>query len=399
MHIAERIIRTDPPPLTPLMQRAAQLRAEGRQVSQLGQAAVDYPPPASFLRAIVEACQSTELSLHGYAPDPGTIELREALGHYISSSFGFEADPQREIMVTPGANHAAYTALSVLLGPEDEAILISPYYFNHLMTVTLMGARVKTVTASPAHDFTPRVEDILDAWTPRTRVLVLVNPSNPSGARYPDDWVRELGTAMAQDTRWTDVWLLSDQTYQEIFFAGEHPLSPGGLADLRPRTITLSSFSKSFALAGWRLGFMTAPADFIDEALKIQDSSVICAAKAAQWALAQTLRQGEDCRNYSEEKRVLLARRRDALLAPLREDGRLEVHEPGGACFAFVGLPADMDAEKFSWDLLAERGVVTVAGQHFGREWKRFLRLSFGTGSEDELAEASQRIVEFLSER
>ncbi len=398
MHIAERILRTASPPLTSLTQRAARLRAEGRRVFQLGQAAVDYRPPAAFLRSIVEGCQSTGLSLHGYAPDPGTIELREALGHYISRSFGFDVDPEREIMVTPGANQAAYTAFSVLLGPEDEAVLISPYYFNHLMAVTLMGARAKTVTASPDHDFTPRIEDILEAWTPRTRVLVLVNPSNPSGARYPDKWVQELGTAMAQDTRWADVWLLSDQTYQEIFFTGSHPLSPSALTGLRPKTITISSFSKSFALAGWRLGFMAAPAGFIDEALKIQDSSVICAAKAAQWALARALRHEEDCQSYSEEKRALLARRRDALLAPLIRDGRLEVHQPGGACFAFVGLPKDTDAEKFSWDLLAERGVVTVAGHHFGPEWKRFLRLSFGTGSEDELGEASQHIVEFLPE-
>jgi aspartate/methionine/tyrosine aminotransferase len=320
------------------------------------------------------------------------------LGRYVSSSFGFEADSQREILVTPGANHAAYTALSVLLGPEDEAVLISPYYFNHLMAVTLMGARAKTVAASPDRDFVPRIDDILEAWTPRTRVLVTVNPSNPTGVRYPDEWVRELGRAIAHDKRWRDVWFLSDQTYQEIFFTGHHPLSPGSLEGLQGKTITLSSFSKSFALAGWRLGFMTAPPDFIHEALKVQDSSVICAAKAAQWALARALNREEDRQDYSEEKRSLLARRRDALLDPLIKDERLEIHEPGGACFAFVGLPADIDAEKFSWDLLETRGVVTVAGHHFGREWTRFLRLSFGTGAEDELREASQRIVDFLSE-
>jgi aspartate aminotransferase len=398
MDFAERILQTDPPPLTSLMKRAARLRAEGRRVFQLGQAAVDYHPPATFLRSIVEVCQSKDLSLHGYAPDPGLPELRNALSDYIARSFRFEVDPERELIVTPGANHAAYTALSVLLGPEDEAILISPYYFNHLMTVTLMGARAKTVSASPNHGYTPRIDSILDAWTPRTRVLVLVNPSNPSGARYPDDWVRELGKAIVRDPHWSDVWLLSDQTYQEIFFDGGYPLSPGEFDDIRPRTVTLSSFSKSYALAGWRLGFMTAPSNFIDEALKIQDSSVICAAKAAQWALARTLGQEEDSRRYSDEKRALLARRRDALLDPLIKDRRLNVHMPGGACFAFVGLPGDIDADPFSWDLMERHGVVTVPGYHFGPEWKQFLRLSFGTGSENELNEASQRIVDFLTE-
>jgi aspartate/methionine/tyrosine aminotransferase len=267
------------------------------------------------------------------------------------------------------------------------------------MTVTLMGARAQTVETSPDRDFVPRIEDILDAWTPRTQVLVVVNPSNPSGARYPDEWVRELGRAITRDPRWKDVWLLSDQTYQEIFFEGKYPLSPGGLTGLRPRTITISSFSKSFALAGWRLGFIAAPPDFIDEALKIQDSSVICASKAAQSALAQTLRQDGDCRAYFTDKRTLLSRRRDALLAPLIRDGRMEVHKPGGTCFAFVGLPGDIDADEFAWELLAAHGVVTVPGHHFGREWKRFLRLSFGTGSEIELEEASQRMVSCFSER
>jgi aminotransferase len=149
-------------------------------------------------------------------------------------------------------------------------------------------------------------------------------------------------------------------------------------------------------LAGWRLGFLAAPEEFISEALKVQDSSVICAAHAAQYALAQTLRDVSGCAAYLEEKRALLAKRRDALLKPFDGDGRFDVHTPGGACFAFVGLPEGTDAEEFAWDLLSAQGVVAVPGIHFGPEWRRYLRLSFGSGTEEELEEAGRRIVGYL---
>jgi aspartate/methionine/tyrosine aminotransferase len=379
----------------PLMARAARLESEGHTIFQLGQAQVDYEPPSNFIQALVEACQSREHYYHGYAPDAGTAELRAALSRYLALSFGFEADPENEILVTPGANHAAYTALTVLLAPGDEAILISPYYFNHLMTVTLLGAQPHVVETPSKGGFIPRIEDIVDAWSPRTRVLILVNPSNPTGARYPDDWIRELAAALARDPRWEDVWILSDQTYQEIYFSGDHPVSPASILRIRERSITVSSFSKSFALAGWRLGFLTAPEPFVDQCLKIQDSSVICATYAAQHALARTLQQEKDTSNYLAEKRALLARRRDSLLRPLREDGEIEVQTPAGACFAFLALPDGTDAETFAWELLSAQRVVTVPGDHFGRGWNSHLRLSFGRGTEVELEEAGRRIVSY----
>jgi aspartate/methionine/tyrosine aminotransferase len=183
-----------------------------------------------------------------------------------------------------------------------------------------------------------------------------------------------------------------------MFFSGQHPVSPASIPEVRERTITVGSFSKSFALAGWRLGFLCAPASFVEQALKIQDSSVICAAHGVQHALAETLRREENYVTYLMEKRNLLARRRDALLRPLNEDGEFTVRTPAGACFAFLKLPGRVDAADYAWDLLTARGVVTVPGAHFGREWRSYLRLSFGRGSEDELEEAGRRIASYVPE-
>jgi aminotransferase len=337
------------------MDRAAALRARGEELFVLAQAVVDYAPPAAFTRSLAEELGSDSVAIHGYAPDPGTPELREVLAGYIARSFGFEADPERELLVTPGANHAAYTVFSALLEPGDEALLVSPWYFNHEMSVRLLGGRVRWVTARASEEFVPSVADILAAWTPA-------------------------------------------QTYQEIHYGEGHPLSPASLDALRGRTLTVSSFSKSCALAGWRLGFLAGPAEFIEQALKIQDSSVICAPHAAQRALAKVLGDSDALDAYLAEKRSLLRVRRDALLEPLISDSRLAIHTPGGACFAFVGLPEGVDAEAFAWELLEKRRVVVVPGVHFGEDWTRYIRLSFGSGSETYLREAAGRVNSFLDE-
>lgn len=394
MRIATRVLRTDAPPLSPLMERAAHLRASGCDIINLGQAVVDYAPPPEFLAALAAALPE----LHGYAPDPGIPILRERLAGYLASNFGLRVAPDRELIITPGANHAAFMALSTILAPDDEALLISPWYFNHAMTIDLLGSRVRSIPARPDEDFRPDIAEILAAATPRTRVLIVINPNNPTGARYPDAWLQDLADAIAQDERWRDVWLLADQTYQEIFFAGPAPRSLGSMDALRERVLTVGSFSKSLALAGWRLGFLAGPAAFVSQALKIQDSSVICAGHAAQYALAETLKEETPLAHYLAQKRALLATRRDALLAPLRARKDLQLHTPEGACFAFVDLPAGTDGERFAWELLERFGVVIIPGTHFGPRWEGHVRLSFGRGDPTQLTEAAERISSFLDE-
>lgn len=404
MPINRNLLASIPPPLTSLMARAAELRAAGRDVLVLAQAMVDYAPPPVFTRALAEALERGDPALHHYAPDAGLPELRARLTHYLAESFGVVADPEREILVTPGANHAAYTALAAVLEPGDDALLPSPWYFNHAMAVGMLGARAIAIPTSARDGFVPPIERILAAWTPRTRVLALVNPNNPTGACYENAWIRALAAALEKDARWQDVWLLADQTYQEIYFTPERPLSCAALPELRARTLTVGSFSKCFGLAGWRLGFLTAPAAFVTEALKLQDSSVICAPYASQYALACTL--GDPLvPGYLAEKRDLLRRRRDALLAPLlgeaeldasRSGESLKVTEPGGACFAFVELPGCIDGDRFAAELLETRGVATVSGRPFGPAWTHHLRLSFGRGKERELEQGAERIAALL---
>ncbi len=402
---------TSPPPLSPFMDRAREISGAGGDLINLAQAVVDFAPPETYLRALTEGLASASSpagpALHLYSPDAGISELRQALSLYLAESFDIPADPDANIIVTPGANHAAYMALSALLEPGDEALLITPWYFNHEMTVTLLGGKVCTVPALPERNFSPSIEEIASAWSPRLKVLIMVSPNNPTGACYSDEWIKQLGRLLTTDSRWQDVWLLSDQTYQEIYFTHERPLSPASLEQLRPRTITVSSFSKSLALAGWRLGFITAPDELIAEVLKIQDSSVICASHAAQWALAKTLADHETLSEYFSASRKILSGRRDALIQPLIADKRFTLSIPDGACFAYLGLGGMISGETFAWDLLESAQVALVPGIHFGghvpchgqinREAvpDTHVRLSFGSGSRSRLAEAATRIIAF----
>ncbi|MBD3237013.1 MAG: aminotransferase class I/II-fold pyridoxal phosphate-dependent enzyme, partial [Candidatus Eisenbacteria bacterium] len=385
--------------LSPYMERAARLARSGRDPIVLAQAMVDLAPPARFTRALEEALASGEREVHRYAPDPGLPELRGALSGYLERSFGFSADPATELIVTPGANHAAYLALSTILDPGDEALLISPWYFNHLMTLQLAGAEVRHVTAVAADGFRPRLTDLDRLLSRRTRALVLVNPNNPSGARYPDAWIDALADLLTSDSRWARVWLLCDQTYQEIFFSGGHPRSLGAQARLRERVITVGSFSKCFAIAGWRVGFLAAPERLVSEALKIQDSSVICAPRAAQWAVTRALQEGRELERYFAELRATLRNRRDALSGDLADAPGLELVLPGGSCFAMLGLPEGTDGEAFADALLDEYAVATVPGRCFGPEWRNSVRLSFGTETEERLAEAGARIRKLAARR
>ncbi len=400
LQINRHLLATPAPPLAPLMQRAAELRAAGEDVLVLAQAMVDFAPPPAYTRALAEALGRGEPELHHYAPDPGLPELRAQLGRYLRAGFGIAADPERELLVTPGANHAAFMALAALLEPGDDVLLPSPWYFNHEMSVRMLGARPIGVPADAPAGYVPSIDRIRAAWTPRTRVLALVNPNNPTGACCDAAWIRRLGAALAEDSRWQGVWLLADQTYQELYFTGQRPLSCAALPELRERTVTVGSFSKCFGLAGWRLGFLAAPAALVEQVLKIQDSSVICAPRAAQWALARTLGD-PSLDEYLAHKRALLRRRRDALLAPLlREEtsggGRIRVAVPGGACFAFLTLPAGVDGERFAWRLLETGKVATVAGTPFGPSWTHHLRLSFGSGTEQALTAGAERIARLL---
>jgi len=387
MQLNPSLVRTEPPPLVGLMARARELQDAGADVINLGQAVIDLPPPRSFVEAVREALDQP--ATHGYAPDPGLPELREALAGYLAERFGVTWDPHTELMVTAGANLACFAALAALAGPGDEVLLPGPWYFNHAMTLDLLGAVPRGVPGRPEKRLTPEPDALDRACTAKTRGLILVNPNNPTGARYRDGLVRDL----AELARRRDLWLLSDQTYQEIHYGLDNPVSPAADPALRDRVATAGSFSKVFGLAGWRLGFLTGPAALITEVLKVQDCSVICAPRAAQVGLLAALPHAAE---HVTLLRTVLSARRDALLAALRAHGLDDVTEPGGACFLFLRLPTGLDDARFCAELLEAERVVAVPGRAFGPGGAGHVRISYGTVETERLVAAIERLAQHL---
>jgi aminotransferase len=384
MRFNRNVQRTEMPPMVELARRAVELAQQGADVIRLDQGAVDFAPPSAFVEGVVEALSDPEV--HRYAPDPGLPGLRVALARYGSERFGVEWDPRSEIVVSAGANQACFAALMALVEPGDDVLLPSPWYFNHAMTVTALGAIPVPVPTRVEEGFAPTVRAVAEAITPRTRVLVLINPNNPTGARYEDDLIAELVQLAVEK----NLWILSDQTYHEVHFGAAPPLSAAAVAGARDRVITVVSFSKSLGLAGWRLGFLAAHADVVTEILKIQDSSVICAARAGQEGLLAALPGIEA---HVMRTRDALLERRDRLVAALRAADLDAFIEPAGSLFLFLHLPEVHDDWQYCQRLLEERHVVAVPGSVFGPDGGGSIRLSFGSTEVDRLGKVADRIA------
>jgi len=386
MRINNNVRRTAMPPLVELPRRAVALAGQGADVIRVDQGAVDFPPPRTFVERVSEVLSDPEV--HRYTPDPGLPELRTVLAGYAAERLGVESDPESEIIVTAGANQACFAALMALVEPGDEVLLPSPWYFNHAMTLTALGA-VPIPVPTTEEGFTPDAEVVAGLITPRTRGLALVNPNNPTGVCYDDDLIRRLVELAVE----RDLWLLSDETYHELYYGTEPPLSPAAVPEARDRVITVGSFSKSLSLAGWRLGFLTGPAELVDEVLKIHDCSVICASRASQEGLLAALPEAEQ---HITRVRSMLRGRRDRLVTSLRGASLETFVEPGGSLFLFLRLPAGGDDRIFCRRLLEEQHVVAVPGSAFGPGGESSIRISFGATPPQRLDEVVHRIAAIM---
>ncbi len=382
LRISPHLLATDLPALTGLMARARQLAAEGELIN-LAQAVVDFPPPEEFIEEVRQA--AGDPAVHRYTPDPGLPALREMLARYTDERFGLPVDPRDGLLVTPGANQACFSALAALLEPGDEVVIPTPWYFNHAMTVQMFGGVVKPVPTAPENGHLPDLQQVARALSERTKALVLVNPNNPTGSRYPDHWIGELAGLLAGRR----IWVVADQTYQEMVYEGRPPLSIGSLPGMDGWTATAGSFSKSLSLAGWRIGFLAGPPALLEQVLKIHDSSVISAAHVTQRGLMAALPVID--RHLARVMPRLLGRR-DTLLASLANFPALRVSRPGGSPFVLLHLPPGTDDRDFSSRLLEDHRVAAVPAGGMGPGGRGALRLSFAATGRAELAEAGHRI-------
>jgi aspartate/methionine/tyrosine aminotransferase len=357
--------------------------AETPGTISLGQGVVSYGPP----REVVDAAHrfGETIEEHSYGPIEGEPDLLAAIEHKLARENGIVVRPHSCVFVTAGCNLAFVHAMLAILDAGDEVILLAPYYFNHEMAVQMIGGRVVSVPTTTDHQID--LDAIRAAITPRTRAVVTVSPNNPTGAVYDETSLRALNALCAE----RGVFHVHDETYEYFTYGNAVHFSPGSIDGAPAHTISLYSCSKAFGMAGWRVGYLVAPAA-LEEALgKIQDTSLICAAIVSQRAAVAALRIG---RAYVTPHLQVLDRMRRRVHDALSAAGMpCDVPEALGAFYSFPRVRTRLDDMTLAERLIREHRVAVVPGSAFGATGGCTIRVSYGALDEATVAEGVGRLV------
>ena len=379
--ISARARRLVVPPFDLLNQKAAELRDAGHRVISLGQAVPGFPPPPSALDAAARALADADV--HRYSSDAGLRSLREALCDRFREHLAVHAAPE-DVIITAGGNQAFMLAALTTIDPGDEVVLAGPYFVNHEMAIGAAGAIPIEAPVSESSGFAARWTDIEPYLTPRTRAVVLCTPSNPTGAVIAREELERIVSELSR----RQITLICDETYMHFVYDGTHD-SAASVAAWRDNVVVVGTFSKSFAMTGWRVGYMLADRRVCDEAIKIQDAMIICAPVISQKAVEAAVRTDW---NYISQFLPELRKRRAALERALSDHPVLRWQPTGGGFFAFVRIVNGQPSESLAASLLEHTHVITIPGAAFGRAGEGFLRLSYGAVSADDLVEGCDRI-------
>ena len=377
MEFADRVQRVEPSATLAISNLSSELEAEGIDVVDLSVGEPDFPTPENIIEAGKAAMDAGHT---GYTSSNGIPELREALADKLTGQ-GIDADSD-EIIVTPGGKQGLYEAINTLIDDGDEVVLLDPAWVSYEAMVKLSGGSLNRVDLSP-YDFQlePGLDDLAAAVSDDTELVIVNSPSNPTGAVYSDEALEGVRDLAVEH----DFAVISDEIYERITY-GVEQTALGSLDGMEDRTITLNGFSKAFSMTGWRLGYIHAPQDLIDQAGKLHSHSVSCAVNFVQHAGIEALSERTD--EAVVEMREAFRERRDMLADLFAEHG---VDVPIGDGAFYMMIPVDDDDQTWCEEVIQEAHVATVPGSAFGAPG--YARISYAA-SEERLREAVDRLVE-----
>ncbi|MDQ1475233.1 MAG: aspartate aminotransferase [Actinomycetota bacterium] len=374
--------------------KAKALKAAGENVIGFGAGEPDFPTPANVVEAAIAACR--EPRFHHYSPTPGLPELREAIAFKTKRDSGVDCSAA-QVVVTNGGKHAVYNTFQVLCNEGDEILLPAPYWTSYPEEITLAGGVPVVLPTSEAQGFRVTIEQLEAALTPRTKALLFVSPSNPTGAVYPPDEVEAIG-------RWAverGIWVVTDEIYEHLTYDG-HVFSsmPGLVPELMDTCVILNGVAKTYAMTGWRVGWMIGPADVTAAATNLQSHSTSNVSNVAQ-AAALAAVSGD--LSAVVEMRNAFARRGRMMFELLSKIDGVSVLAPQGAFYCFPSFEGVLGREiagrtpqstlELCEILLEVAKVAIVPGEAFGAPG--YARLSFALG-DDDLGEGVRRIADLL---
>ena len=363
------------------------LAAEMPECISLGVGEPDFKTPWAVREAGIESLE------HGrtrYTSNAGLKELRAEIARYLDRRMGLKYDPAKEVLVTVGGSEAIDMCIRALVQPGDEVIIPEPCFVCYEPITTLSGGVPVHVACRQEDEFRLRADALKAAITPKTKLLIMPFPNNPTGAVME----REDLEAIAEVLRGTNIMVLSDEIYAELNYDLQNHVSIAALPGMAERTVVVNGFSKTYAMTGWRLGYACGPAPIIKIMTKIHQSAIMSAPTPSQYAAITALK---DCDGEIERMRNEYNMRRRLVVKSFNDMG-LSCFEPRGAFYAFPCIKSSgMSSEEFCTKLLEQKHVAIIPGNAFGASGEGYARVSYAY-SVEHLMEAIRRIREFLNE-
>ena len=379
----------------PLSQKVVEIKPSGIRkffdvVSEMPDAislGVGEPDFDTPWRIREEGIYSLERGRTFYTSNAGLKELKVEISRYLERKIDVAYDPDKEVIVTVGGSEGIDLAFRAMLDPGDEVLIPQPSYVSYLPCAVLADGVPVVIPLQQKNEFKLTREELEAAITPRTKILVLPFPNNPTGAVMS----REDLEPVAEVVKEHDLFVLSDEIYSELTYKDDH-VSIAALPGMRERTLVINGFSKGFAMTGWRLGYICAPEEIAKQMLKIHQYAIMCAPTNSQYAAIEGLRH---CEGEVQEMRASYNQRRRYLMHEMKRM-HLDCFEPFGAFYVFPNIQEfGMSSEEFATRLLEEEKVAVVPGSAFGDSGEGFIRMSYAY-SLDDLKEAVGRVGSFI---
>jgi aminotransferase len=381
-YLSKRVVGLKPSGIRKFFDIAATMK----DVISLGIGEPDFTTPEPILQAGIRSLQNGETH---YTSNWGKIELRQAIANNLKNLYGVSYNPENEIIATVGVSEALYLTMVAILDPGDEVIIPTPCFVSYQAEVLLAGGVPVEIPSKIENNFQLDPDEIRAAITPKTKVIFVGYPSNPTGAVAE----REVLLEVAKLAEAHNLLIISDEIYDRLVYGFEHVCVPALGESIKRRTILLGGFSKDYAMTGWRIGYACGPTEVIKGLVRIHQYTIMSAPTTAQDAAIEAMKSGE---KYVQEMVAEYDRRRKLIVSGLNRLG-LRTFEPRGAFYAFPNVRASgMDDETFAETLLKEEAVAVVPGNSFGPGGEGFVRACYATAYE-KIEEALHRMERFMS--
>jgi aspartate/methionine/tyrosine aminotransferase len=379
-------------PTVAMADRVNALKAQGQNIIGLQTGDPDFSTHSLIMGV---ALKSLKTGLTHYGPSRGFLDFRKAAALKLERDNDVLYDPESEIMATHGGIHAFYIALQSLLNPGDDVLIPDPTWATHANMVIMLRGNAVRVPAPAENGFLPTIKDWERYITPRSKIIVINYPSNPTGV-YPSKSYLQNLQDFASDH---NLWMISDEVYENLYYE-EHPICASAFANAKERTILVHSLSKTYAMTGWRVGYLAASATVINNALKAGQNSITCVAPFIQKAAAFAL-SDPGMQQYAAEMRDGYARRREMVLriSAEKKPKMVLVNPPMGAFYFFLDCrPLKILSQDICERILDEAGVGLVAGKAFGKYGEGFVRMTIAASDED-VSTGFEKVIEWLEKQ